>query len=108
MKWFEDYNKFFEIFKKYSTFADETVFYFKSDINKYDHYIGYLPEYDKPYWAGYCDIPDGCEFESAEELFNAKIYNGKSIKERWKDIILLNISGVDINEWADMYGVNVD
>ena len=41
MKWYEDYYKFFEIFKKFSTFADETVFCFKSDINKDDHYIGY-------------------------------------------------------------------
>ncbi|MGN0612362.1 MAG: hypothetical protein ACI4JB_00540 [Porcipelethomonas sp.] len=56
---------------------DETVFYFDDDPDKTEHYIGYLPQYDKPYWAGYCDIENGCEFSTAEELFGAKIYDGR-------------------------------
>ena len=36
--------------------VDETVFYFDDDKEQQEHYIGYIPKYDKPYWAGYCDI----------------------------------------------------
>lgn len=35
---------------------DETCFYFSDDPNEEEHYLGYLPQYDKPYWVGYCDI----------------------------------------------------
>ena len=108
MKWYEDYNKFFKIFKRSGVYVDETAFCFKDDINQAEHYIGYLPEYDKPYWAGYCDVPNGCNFKTAEELFNAEIYDGKSIKDRWNEIVFIQISGIDIDEWADVFGVNVE
>ncbi len=108
MKWYEDYNKFFKIFKISGVYVDETAFYFKNDINQVEHYIGFLPEYDKPFWAGYCDISNGCEFKTAEELFNAKIYDSKSIKQRWNEIVFIQIAGVDINEWADVFGIKVD
>ena len=47
---------------------DETCFYFSDDPNEEEHYLGYLPQYDKPYWVGYCDVDGGCEFDTAEEL----------------------------------------
>lgn len=30
---------------------DETCFYFSDDPNEEEHYLGYLPQYDKPYWV---------------------------------------------------------
>lgn len=78
--------------------VDETIFYFSDDLKQEEHYIGYLPQYDKPYWAGYCDIKDGCEFKTADELFNAKIYNNRSIKDRWEQLILIAIGGVNIDD----------
>lgn len=78
--------------------VDETVFYFDDDKEQQEHYIGYIPTYDKPYWAGYCDIDNGTEFKTADELFNAKIYNGKSIKERWSHLILVEIGGLSIDD----------
>ena len=69
--------------------VDETGFYFDDDPEEDDHYLGYIPEFkgeivDKPYWIGYCDIDGGCEFKTATELFEAKVFEGKSIKERWE------------------------
>ncbi|MCI8509261.1 MAG: hypothetical protein HFJ06_11985 [Lachnospiraceae bacterium] len=78
--------------------VDETTFYFDDDEKEVEHYIGYLPQYEKPYWAGYCDIEDGCEFLSAKELFEAEIYNGKSIKQRWKQVVLTTIGGVPVED----------
>ena len=76
--------------------VDETVFYFNDDKEQREHYIGYISKYDKPYWAGYCDIDNGVEFKTADELFNAKIYDGKSIKDRWEQIVLTEIGGLSI------------
>ena len=76
--------------------VDETVFYFNDDKEQREHYIGYISKYDKPYWAVYCDIDNGVEFKTADELFNAKIYDGKSIKDRWEQIVLTEIGGLSI------------
>lgn len=99
MKWYQDYDFILALFKKGDERVDETTFYFRSDPEEIEHYIGYLPQYDKPYWAGYCDIEDGCEFETAKELFEVKIYNGKSIKDRWNDLVLVSIGGVSVDDW---------
>lgn len=103
MKWDEDFDKFFEFVKKSGTSVDETVFYFITDKNEEDHYIGFIPQYDEPYWAGYCDIPGGCSFKTAEELFNAKIYDGKSIKDRWNEIVIYQIGGISAESWPEIY-----
>ena len=78
------------------------MFYFKNEDSDC-HYLGYTGNYKKPYWAGYCDIPDGAEFFTASELLNAPIYYGKSIKERWDSVIFENISGFYIGNWLEMY-----
>ena len=75
-------------------FIDETEFFFADDPEETDHTIGFLPEYDKPYWCGHCDVQNGCEFSTAEELFDARIFDGKSIKERWDTFVLTNIGGL--------------
>ena len=56
-----------------------------------------------PYWVGYCDIENGCEFETAEELFQAKIFDGYSIQERWEHLVLANVGGFWAKDWIDYY-----
>lgn len=86
-------------FEKGDERVDETTFYFRSDPEEVEHYIGYLPQYEKPYWAGYCDIEDGCEFKTAKELFESKIYDRRSIKDRWDELVLINIGGISADDW---------
>ena len=99
MKWYQDYDFILAQFAKGDERIDETTFYFRSDPKKVEHYIGYLSQYEKPYWAGYCDIEDGCEFKTAKELFEAKIYDGQSIKERWNELVFINIGGISVEDW---------
>ena len=82
---------------------DETEFEIKGDSEYDECFIGYLPQYDNPYWAGLCDIKDGCEFKTAEELVNAKIYHGKSIKELWDNIEIISIEGVCMEDWLSSF-----
>ncbi|MGN1110453.1 MAG: hypothetical protein ACI4QY_02290 [Oscillospiraceae bacterium] len=98
------FEQFLWIFERDNIFLiDETMFYFDDDPTKTEHYLGCLRKYDKPYWAGYCDVPDGCEFQSASELLNAKIYDGLSIKDRWKNIVFVNIGGIGFEDWLISY-----
>lgn len=99
-----DYNQllsFFENDDKYP--IDETTFYFNDDPDETIHYIGCIRKYKKPYWAGYCDLYDGCEYFTAEELFTAKIYNGRSIKDRWESVVIVQIGGLPVSDWLESY-----
>ncbi|MBE8952892.1 MAG: hypothetical protein SR1Q7_07085 [Quinella sp. 1Q7] len=84
--------------------VNETVIYFDDDPEEYDHYLGYIPKFkgavnDKPYWIGLCDIDGGCEFKTAKELFEAKVFDGKSIKERWSHVIVWEIGGMCVEDF---------
>ena len=99
MEWYQDYDFIFSLFDKGDERVDETSFYFRSEAPSRDHFVGYLPQYDKPYWVGYCDIPNGCEFKTAKELFEAKIFDGKSLKDRWDEVVIVNIGGISVFDW---------
>lgn len=83
--------------------VDETSFYFIDDPHYTEHMLGYLPKYAKSYWIGYCDVPDGCEYDNAFELLTAKVYDGKSMKERWEQIVFSTIGAIDIDDWMQFY-----
>ena len=83
--------------------VDETSFYFIDDPSETEHMLGYLPQYEKPYWIGYCDIPDGCEYDNALELLTAKVYDGKSMKERWDYIDFSTIGALGLDDWMQYH-----
>ena len=62
------YQKLFNLFDRKAINIDETSFYFRDDPCKTEHFIGYTPQYESPYWVGYCDIECGCDFKTAKEL----------------------------------------
>ena len=95
------YTELLSLFESKGANIDETAFYFKDDPDEQEHFIGYLPQYDFPYWVGLCDIKNGCDYATAKELFEAKIFDGKSIKERWDDIVLFQIGGIFIDDYED-------
>jgi len=83
---------------------DETIIDFTDEVESRGiYFIGCLRQYDKPYWAGLCDIPDGTEFATAEELFTAKIYDGLSIKDRWDNVVVEQIGGLPTVDWLYIY-----
>ena len=46
------------------------------------------------YWAGIgCDIQNGTDYPTAKALFEAPIYEGRSIRERWPGIEWRMIAG---------------
>ena len=82
---------------------DETCFYFDDDPNEEEHYLGYLPNYNKPYWVGRCDVEGGCEFANAAELVNAPIFNGKTLRERWDNVVICHIEGCSLDDWVKCF-----
>ena len=79
--------------------VDETSFSFEKDNQDFIRYIGYSENEPLPYWAGLCDLPDGRRFRTADELFEAKIYDGKSLKERWDEVTIYSINSLPLDDW---------
>lgn len=99
------FETFLRMFEEDRSFAvDETSFCFSDDPGQTERFLGCLRRFEKPYWAGYCDIPDGAEFRTASELLNAPIWDGKSIRERWNTVVFTQIGGLCVDDWMEMYG----
>jgi len=79
--------------------VDETSFTFEKDNQDLLRYIGYSENDPLPYWAGLCDLPNGRRFQTADELFEAKIYYGKSLKERWDEVTIYSINSLPLDDW---------
>ena len=79
--------------------VDETSFTFEKDNKNLLHYIGYSEDEKESYWAGLCDLPDGRRFQTVDELFEAKIYDGKSLKERWDEVTIYSINSLPLDDW---------
>ena len=79
--------------------VDETSFSFEKDNQDLIRYIGYSENDPLPYWVGLCDLPDGKRFPTADELFEAKIYDGKSLKERWDEVTIYSINSLPLDDW---------
>lgn len=92
----------FEFFLKQlkaGVMIDEFNFAIIDDPLYNDCYLGYLPQFEKPYWIGLCDVQDGCEFLTAEDLIHAKVYHGRSIYELWDKIMIHSIEGLSLEDW---------
>ncbi|WP_446897852.1 hypothetical protein ACSVC9_12825 [Clostridium sp. LBM24168] len=93
-----DYDYFFKQLK-IGISIDEICFSFTDDLHEGEHYLGFLPQFDKPYWVGECDISGGCEYDTAEELVEERIFDGKSLKERWRSVHIVSIMGIGLEDW---------
>ena len=80
---------------------NETRFYFADDEREEEHFLGYMPQCEKPYWVGFCDIPNGTAFPTAQELVTARIFQGKSLQERWQNVRIVSIEGVSLKDWLE-------
>ena len=99
MTWYHDLSRSLALFKAHGAAMDETCFHFRTDSAQGVHYIGYLAGYRAPYWIGYCDVPDGCEFETAEALFDARVFDGRSLRERWEEVVIDAVNGLSSDDF---------
>ena len=56
---------------------------------------------EKPFWIGDCDVPDGAGFLTAEELVNAPVFSGKSMREIWPLMEIDGAAGMPVEVWME-------
>lgn len=100
---------FLDVFTDNPMLLNESEFRFASDpiSPKQPGYcsgytIGWIGETEKPYWIGGCEGQDA-QFSSAEELMNAPVFGGKSLRERWDDILWLSLMSIPPDEWMSLF-----
>lgn len=93
-----NYDFFFERILKEKCIG-EMSFCFEDEKEKF---LGIMKEYERPYWIGECDNKDGMDFESAKSLVDAKVYDGKSLRERWAEVEIISIDALSAEEWLEM------
>ena len=92
------------LFREMKDVMDDTAFCFleERETGK-ERGLGCLPEgprsFGLPYWADDCDEAGGFRCAAAEELFDAPIYDGRSLRERWPEVWLFRIGGLFANEF---------
>ena len=101
---------FLEIFTADPLLLNESAFRFASDpispkqpgyVN--ERMIGWVGKWEKPYWIGGCDDDQGAQFDTAEELLNASVFGGRSLGERWDEVVWLSFMTISPREWMEMY-----
>lgn len=83
---------------KSDSLINDMSFSFNQDDPQILHDIGVSKGERQPYWAYFLDGSNVKRFHTAEELFNAKIYGGQSLRERWPDVTIVHMNGLPIVE----------
>lgn len=89
---------------EFQNVIDETNFYIEND-----------PEYDccwlgrlngpTPFWYGLtADGSQAYEYATAQELVDAKVFHGKSLREVWAQVRFYSIGNIDPDTWLTRYG----
>ena len=88
---------------------DGTAFYFLPERGTgTERTLGCLPAGPHtgglPYWAENCDRAEGLRCETAEQLLDAPVYGGRSLRERWSEVWLYRIGGMYTNDFISRFG----
>ena len=105
-----DYDLFLRCLTECADSIDETEILFLDDEARGDCIMGFVPyimlngrekkRFDRPYWIGTgCDIENGADFPTAEEMLQAKAYGGRSIKDAWDNVCVLHLGMVPLDIW---------
>ena len=113
-----DYDLFLRCLTEEKDWIDETEILFLDDHERGECIMGYIPEikingemryFDKPYWIGTgCDIENGGEFLTAEELLEAKVYGGRSIAQAWDKVHVLHFGYVPLDIFFNTCSFSAD
>lgn len=123
----EKHNLDYDLFRKCLTECpdniDETWFMFLDDQDRGECILGYTPMLPtpwsqwttdpksrepkpnpRPYWVGTgCDVHNGADYATANELLHAPIYGGRSIAEAWEQVCVFNLGGVPLDIWFQLH-----
>ena len=91
-----DYDSFLN--KISHTITREWAFFFTDDPQKKTHTMHWHQMAITPY-----HLDNKYDFSNAKDMLEAKVFDGKSIKDRWNEIVSISIGGINFDEWKIDY-----
>ena len=79
--------------------GEYTIFGYLKEAKAWQGWRWVTTHYDRPFWIGDCDIPNGVDFATAEELVNAPVFGGKSMREVWPQMEIDGAAGMPVEAW---------
>lgn len=86
--------------------AIEINFYIENDMIYTSCWLGKLisKENEEVYWLGLTENgTEAYDFNSKENLFEAKVFKGKNLKEVWNKVIIITIDSCDVKDRLEYY-----
>ncbi|HFU4202989.1 TPA: hypothetical protein ACGO8F_000561 [Streptococcus suis] len=77
----------------------EINFSFETDDVDVLRSFGYSKEAEQPYWIRENKHMDERSFTSSAPLFSSLLFDGKSLRERWNEVVIYSIAGQSLNDW---------
>ncbi|HEL2739297.1 TPA: hypothetical protein UDO34_002174 [Streptococcus suis] len=77
----------------------ETNFSFETDEENELCSFGYSKEAEQPYWIRENKQTDEKRFTSSALLFSSPLFYGKSLRERWDEVVIYSIASQSLNDW---------
>lgn len=97
-----EFERFYEIFEKYG--FSESTFRLKNSKKFQNVWFGVTQNPHKDngllYWYGSEEDNLSCDFSSLEDFVNAKIFDGKSLKEIWDNIEITSLDCISPEEYT--------
>ena len=100
-----DFSFFYDIVKRginHEINIDETIFFFDDDPEEEHGYIILFAGDNDHYCDGRC-CDRGFYIKDVDEVFEAKVWRGKSLKERWQHTVIDRIGSKKIRAWLSEY-----
>ncbi|HEL2401917.1 TPA: hypothetical protein TZS69_000873 [Streptococcus suis] len=77
----------------------EINFSFETDEESELRSFGYSKEVEQPYWIRENKQTDERRFTNSAPLFSSPLFDGKSLRERWYEVVIYSIAGQSLNDW---------
>ena len=89
---------------KYQWVINETHFYIEEDPVYDSCWLGRLDS-PTPYWYGLtADGSQAYDYVTAQELVDAKVFHGKSLREVWSRVRFYSLGDIEPDTWLSRYG----
>ena len=95
--WYKDMDFLCEQLQRECVMLENVDFFFSDDPRKKIYKIGFCKGVlIDPYVISTCDLEEGLSMVTPQEIFEAKVFRGRSLKEQWDRVVITEMNDVGV------------
>ncbi|UXR70667.1 hypothetical protein [Staphylococcus sp. IVB6240] len=87
------------VIQEFKNFQNMNIMTIRFDHEYVNYKIGYDLHSDTLYWASLLFDGKRIKFKTVEDLFEAKLYEGQSLRMRWSEVKIIDILEMSLHDW---------